>query len=298
MRKVFTTLSVFAVMIALAASAMAQVGNGNVYDRGADGSGSRNWEVAAGITVFFTDPVAAYVGDDVYVEVTVTNNTGRALPDITGWMGHVEFDAKDKMIAGKAPIIFGYDSKGKPYYSNTLPNGASFTFYIQVDTSTAGEKVIEFDVWSRVDNKNWRELLLCACGDDAIVVEVIEKSVDFDADADSKGNLLIPTASLGNVLPQTNGQDWLIIHLGGPEGQEIFGNGNVPNGTPNWAKSGYSTNSKTITIYNSALVGAGEDIVTIYAYSIPMNTWFEFTLELVYGNGKLLGANFVELVVE
>ncbi|MCL2744863.1 MAG: hypothetical protein FWE67_13525, partial [Planctomycetaceae bacterium] len=252
-KKLFSALALVVFVLSLTVSASAQVGNGNVYDRGADGSGTRNWEVAAGITVVFESPVAAYVGDDVYVEVTVTNNTGRALPDITGWMGHVEFDAKDKMITGNAPIIFGYDSKGKPYYSNTLPDGASFTFSIKVDTSTAGEKVIEFDVWSRVDNKNWRELLLCACGDDAIVVNVIEKTGDFDADVDPDGNLIIPSALLGMVLPQTNGQDWLIIWL---DGQEIFGNGNVPNGTPNWAKSGYNTNSKNIIVKNGALAGA------------------------------------------
>ncbi|MCL2744994.1 MAG: hypothetical protein FWE67_14215, partial [Planctomycetaceae bacterium] len=54
-----------------------------------------------------------------------------------------------------------------------------------------------------------------------------------------------------------------------------------------------NTNSKNIIVKNGALAGAGADVVTIYAYSIPMNTWFEFTLELVYdGSGKLLGANF------
>ena len=230
--------------------------------------------------------------------------TGRALPDITGWMGCVEIGTQamanakiikngdvDKVISNNAPIVFGYDSKGKPYYSNTLPDGASFTFYIQVDTSTAGEKVIEFDVWSRLDNKNWRERLICACGDKAIVVNVIEKSVEYDVDADNKGNLVIPHALLGTVLPQTNGQDWLKIWL---DEQEIFGNGNIPAGNPDWTKSGYQTDKNNILVRNSALAASGADVVAIYVYSIPQNEWFEFWLELVYdGSGKLLGANFL-----
>ena len=54
MRKVFTTLMVFAITVAMVASAAAQVGNGGNFDRNFDGKldgGLRGWVVTTGITV-------------------------------------------------------------------------------------------------------------------------------------------------------------------------------------------------------------------------------------------------------
>ena len=283
--------------------AAAQVGNGNVYDRGGDASGTRNWVVEAlpGLTAGFTFDDVLIVGQETQIAVTITNNTGRALPDITGWDGHVEFGVKgkdannlvDKPLPGNEQLVLGYDAYDNAIMNQSLSDGQSFTFYIAVDTSVAGTLTFDFDVWSRLDNKNWRVLLLCVEG---LEIVVIEDDPQYDAPDDDEEGLVIPVALLGDVLPQTNGQDWLKIWL---DEQEIFGNGNNGN-NPNWTKSCYNTNSQNIIIKPGAFAGAGPDtdFVTIYAYSIPKNEWFEFTLELIYVDGVLKGANLVPPTVD
>ena len=307
MKKVIATLSVFAIMVAMVASAAAQVGNGGDFDRGKDGSGQRLWKYEAdGIVVSFGVTDTLFVGQFAQIEVTVTNKSGRALPDITAWWGEVVIGTQamanakeikngdvDKVISKNDPIIFGYDSKGKPYYSNTLPDGASFTFYLDVDTSVAGEFVYEFEVWSRLDNKNWRELLLAA----AIDIEVIPQLPGFpiDISPDKDGNLIINRLGIvPSGTPFDNASASPIT---------ITLDGVVLNGSGQGSGKGsdYQNSRDSIKIFASALgEGVFEIVIVPHKQGNGNNAnntrgagYLAF--ELIFdANGKLVGATLLD----
>jgi len=182
MKKILMTISVFAMMFAMVVGASAQVGNGGDFTRGAEGSGFRLWAVGIDVDVDYDGHFV--VGQEGYINVTITNNTGRALPDVTAWMdgvvigtqamakaGEIKNGDVDKVISKNDRIVVGYDSAGRPLYSQTLSSGQSFTYSIKVDTSKPGTFPYTFETWSRLDNKNWRELLQGRYGLEVTIVE-------------------------------------------------------------------------------------------------------------------------------
>ena len=233
MRKpITTTLTMFAVVCALAVTVMAGNGNnGNGNGNGNTGNGqNKNTFVDESVDREKTNDEAGnngfalrqdvcvdvvlpeadlIVGGMAYVEFTITNISGRAIPDIT-------FRAVD-MIDNKnyKGEILGYDSYDKPYYSISLSDGeTSEPFSVLLDTSTAGTfhvselLTFDFEIWTRYGNKNFQDRLFSSVntadlfddGDGWITIEEPQPGLPPGFKYED-GNLKINTSVLNGALP-------------------------------------------------------------------------------------------------
>ena len=201
MRKsITTTLTMFAVVCALAVTVMAQ-GNGNNGNgnNGNTGNGQNNntfvdeslQEKEDGGNNGFSDrqdiSIAPIVqekivaGTEVYAVFTITNISGRAIPDITFRDVMLKNDDNEYPKSYKGEIL-GHDSYGKPFYSISLSDGESFDFSVLLDTDldvgyyTLGELLtLNFDIWTRYGNKNWQDILWGTSGNcDDYLIEIIK----------------------------------------------------------------------------------------------------------------------------
>ena len=281
-RKIFTTLSIFALLFAVTVTAYAQNngnGNGNTGNgQNKNGfvtdvqekteAGNNGFDQRQDVTVKVTTPRTLFVGmTDCWIEVTLHNISGRAIPDVTVWSNEV-------------PVELGRDSLGKPFYSYSLSDDETKTFRIAVDTSEAGTIEYAIDVWTRLGNKNWQDLFYGAeAGNGPIKIEIIEQSPEYPdgIGTDDEGNLIVDVALLGIVMPQSNGQGWIEITVGDAVLRDS-GQGGAQ----------FNTSKKTIKIQRSALATG---VVSIYVETYNPNdeAFLEFELYLDE-NGFPIGA--------
>jgi hypothetical protein len=237
----------FALVLALAVSAMA-AGNGNT------GNGqNKNDFVGTGTvdTMGVDVPGVVFQGTaDVYIEITLKNPDNRGMPDITLWLN------------GK--LIKSWDS---------ISSNGSVTYKIPVDTSVLGTQTFKFAAYSRFGHKQWEYEFFSGDNNGIVTIEVIEQKPEFPEGigTDKDGNLIIDTSLLGGVLPQSNGQNWITITVKGVD-LRTGGQGGAQ----------FSTNKKTIKIFNSALVAG---VVKIVAKDPNKPATFTFRLIMDdYGN--------------
>ena len=123
-----------------------------------------------------TAPVEIFVGDDAGINVDVTNLADRGLPQVT--------------IFVNGDVAAYYSQIGK---------GATQQYVIEVDTTEAGEQTFEIEVWTRLGNKNYEDLLYA----DTVTVDVQSVDVDWfaaftDALADAIADGSFAVLSCGN----------------------------------------------------------------------------------------------------
>ena len=267
MKKLLSLAFAFAMAVALAAQGNGN-GNGNNGNgnngNGNVGNGNGNSEFL--YTAWAEYPEKVLVGQEgVCIDVYVRNDNGRAIPDVTAW------------VDGMAWIL-GYDAKGKAIMSESISKkGDVFSICVPVDTSNAGELEFNIEIWTRLGNKNWQELIFGGPGN-TIKIEVVEPEPEIPTfpdgiELDKDGNLVI---TLVAVLPQSNGQNWIdiwvdgrLLRAGGQGGAE------------------FNTNSKSIKIQSSALAAG---IVTIEVGTKRPNVEGYLEFELIVENGVPVGA--------
>ena len=121
-------------------------------------------------------PDVVYVDTEVSIAIDITNIFDRGMPDVTIWVN------------------------GELVWYQDIEKAVTANYTFAVDTSTAGEQVFDIEVWTRLGNKNFEQLLFA----DAITVTVVEQEVDMltflndeldkllaDGDLDWSGDIVI-----------------------------------------------------------------------------------------------------------
>ena len=151
-------------------------------------------------------PGAIFVGDAAAITVTVENlvKFNRGLPQLSIW------------IDGEC--VQSYDEIGK---------GKTAEYVFDVDTSEAGEQTFYVEVWTRIDNKNFKQLLSEA----TIVIDVQTKEKmpeEWKADITNAINEAIGTGNITALVEKYgNNGSCIRVTIGGVE--YIFTGGNGTN---------------------------------------------------------------------
>jgi hypothetical protein len=206
MKKILATLTVFALVCALAVGAAANNGNngngntGNGQNKNnsfvddtvqeKDGDlGNNAFAERQDVEFKVVAPTVVYVGEPAYVMFTITNTSGRAIPSITFRKAGV--DAVNSKYSGE---VLG-ESAGKPYYEVSLSDGQSFDFVVYLDTSKVGEFTVQelllfdIEVWTRFGNKNWQDKLYATLGRNLGNIVVTERTPDKCWQAEKNGQV-------------------------------------------------------------------------------------------------------------